>query len=104
MKSRQLFILAIALLALTKFVSGQGKLKIDPEQRYLLLSTMKTGTMQKELEDAAAQGFRIIASSSSCGQGEMVLFLDDPASNGLMIGRKATCPSATLVSFASSTS
>ncbi|MGH9835014.1 MAG: hypothetical protein ACRD9Y_18490 [Blastocatellia bacterium] len=75
-KLNQLFFLAVALPALTVLVSAQGKAKIDPEQRYLLLSTMKTSTMQKELDEAAAQGFRIIASSSSCGQSEMVLFLE----------------------------
>jgi hypothetical protein len=40
---------------------AQGKLKIDPENRYLLLSTVKTSTMQKELDEASGQGFRIIA-------------------------------------------
>jgi hypothetical protein len=76
MKAKQIVSAAILLLGLTSFVNAQSKLKIDPEQKYLLLSTMKTSTMQKELEAAAAQGFRIIASSSSCGQGEMVLFLE----------------------------
>ena len=44
---------------------GQGKLKIDPENRYLLLATVKTSTMQKELDEASAQGFRIISAASS---------------------------------------
>lgn len=55
---------------------AQSKLKIDPENRYLLLSTIKTSTMQKELDEASGQGFRIIAAASSCGQSEMVLFLE----------------------------
>ncbi len=55
---------------------AQSKLKIDPESNYLLLSTVKTSTMQKELDEASAQGFRIISSASSCGQSEMVLFLE----------------------------
>ncbi len=55
---------------------GQGKLKIDPESRYLLLATVKTSTMQKELDEASAQGFRIVSAASSCGQSEMVLFLE----------------------------
>ncbi len=56
--------------------AAQGRLKIDPENRYLLLSTVKTSTMQKELDEASAQGFRIISAASSCGQSEMVLFLE----------------------------
>jgi hypothetical protein len=55
---------------------GQGEQKIDPENRYLLLATVKTSTMQKELDEASAQGFRIISAASSCGQSEMVLFLE----------------------------
>jgi hypothetical protein len=78
-KKRALLLICWAFIA-AQFVGAQSKAqqkaKIDPEQRYLLLSTMKTSTMQKELEEAAAQGFRIVASSSSCGQGEMVLFLE----------------------------
>ncbi|MCI0561373.1 MAG: hypothetical protein MN733_23040, partial [Nitrososphaera sp.] len=34
--------------------------KIDPDQRYLLLATKKTSTMQKELDGVAAQGFRVV--------------------------------------------
>ena len=41
----------------------RGKLKIEPGQRYLLLATMKTSTMQKELDEAAAQGFRVVTGS-----------------------------------------
>jgi hypothetical protein len=37
---------------------------------------MKTSTMQKELDEASAQGFRIITAASSCNQSEMVLFLE----------------------------
>jgi hypothetical protein len=76
MKVKQIFVIAIWLTALTSLAVAQGKLKINPEDRYLLLSTIKTSTMQKELDEAAAQGFRVIASSSSCGQSEAVLFLE----------------------------
>jgi hypothetical protein len=40
-----------------------AKLKIEPDQRYLLLATVKTSTMQKELDEAAAQGFRVVTGS-----------------------------------------
>jgi hypothetical protein len=52
--------------------------KIESEQRYLLLATTKTSTMQKELDEAAAQGFRVVAGSPTSGS-EMVLFLERSA-------------------------
>jgi hypothetical protein len=74
---KAIYTLALPLLLLSAVSTGaQGKLKIDPENRYLLLSTVKTSTMQKELDEASAQGFRIISAASSCGQSEMVLFLE----------------------------
>ena len=48
---------------------------IGPNQRYLLLSTQRTATMQTELSDAAAQGFRVVAGSPTTGS-EMLLFLE----------------------------
>ena len=75
MKAIYLLVLPLILLAAVS-TAAQSKLKIDPESNYLLLSTIKTSTMQKELDEASAQGFRIIASASSCGQSEMVLFLE----------------------------
>jgi len=75
MKFISLFVLPLILLAAVS-TFAQSKLKIDPENRYLLLATVRTSTMQKELDDASAQGFRIVAAASSCDQSEMVLFLD----------------------------
>lgn len=75
MKAIYTLVLPLILFASVSTVA-QGKLKIDPENRYLLLSTMKTSTMQKELDEASAQGFRIITAASSCNQSEMVLFLE----------------------------
>ena len=74
---KALYTLVLPLILLTGvFTVAQNKLKIDPENRYLLLSTVKTSTMQKELDEASIQGFRIISAASSCGQSEMVLFLE----------------------------
>ena len=74
---RLIYPLVLPLILLTAVsADAQGKLKIDPESRYLLLSTVKTSTMQKELDEASAQGFRIISAASSCNQSEMVLFLE----------------------------
>ena len=74
---KAMYPLVLALMLLTAVsAAAQSKLKIDPESRYLLLSTVKTSTMQKELDEASAQGFRIISAASSCNQSEMVLFLE----------------------------
>lgn len=43
--------------------SKSAKLNVEPGQRYLLLSTLKTSTMQKELDEAAAEGFRVVTGS-----------------------------------------
>ncbi len=37
--------------------------ELDLTQRFLLLATQKTSTMQKELDEAASQGFRLIPST-----------------------------------------
>ena len=74
---KAMYPLVLPLILLTAVLTAaQSKLKIDPESRYLLLSTVKTSTMQKELDEASAQGFRIISAASSCNQSEMVLFLE----------------------------
>jgi hypothetical protein len=73
---KAIYTLVLPLILLTAVSTLAQKLKIDPENRYLLLSTVKTSTMQKELDEASAQGFRIISAASSCGQSEMVLFLE----------------------------
>src|SRR5215207_2806375 len=75
MKAIYTLVLPIILLTAAS-AFAQNKLKTDPENRYLLLSTVKTSTMQKELDEASGQGFRIISAASSCGQSEMVLFLE----------------------------
>ena len=50
----------------------------DLSQKYLLLATKKTSTMQKELNQAAAAGYRIIAGSRTSGT-EMALLLESVA-------------------------
>jgi hypothetical protein len=53
----------------------RGKLKIEPGQRYLMLSTQKTSTMQKELDEAAAHGFRV-AFGSPTSTTEMAVLME----------------------------
>lgn len=52
--------------------------ELDLSQKYLLLATKKTSTMQKELNQAAAAGYRIIAGSRTSGT-EMALLLESVA-------------------------
>ena len=74
MSVKNLTILSLLLSVLVPSASAQ-RLKIEPEQRYLLLATKKTSTMQKELNEAAAQGFRIAVGSPTSGT-EMALLLE----------------------------
>jgi hypothetical protein len=53
----------------------RAKLNIEPGQRYLLLATVKTSTMQKELDAAAAQGFRVVTGSPT-SMGEWAVLLE----------------------------
>ncbi len=75
---RSLGLLAVVLLLFNGIGFSQG-LKLEDDQRYLLLATKKTSTMQKELSEAAAMGFRVVAGSPTSGT-EMALFLERQAS------------------------
>ncbi len=48
---------------------------LDLEQRFLLLATKKTSTMQKELNEASSAGYRIVTGSPTSGS-EMALILE----------------------------
>ena len=74
MDMKKLAIFGFILLSFSPFVGGR-KLEIDPGQRYLLLATKKTSTMQKELDEAAKQGFVIRVGSHTSGS-EVVFFLE----------------------------
>jgi hypothetical protein len=69
--------LTIALLFLAPFLSATAR-DLDLSHKYLLLATKKTSTMQKELNQAAAAGYRIIAGSRTSGT-EMALLLESVA-------------------------
>ena len=43
------------------------------DDRYLLLATERTGTMQKEIDEAAARGFRVVTASPGDGDEYIVL-------------------------------
>jgi hypothetical protein len=65
-------LMAVCMLAGASFAVG---LEIAADQHYLLLATTKTSTMEKELSEAADQGFRVVACSTTSGA-EMVAFLE----------------------------
>lgn len=68
--------IVLALLLIAGSTSAED-LKIPPDQVYVLLSTTKTSTMEKELAQAASQGFRIVQAASS-GVGLLLLLERTP--------------------------
>jgi hypothetical protein len=78
MKTR-LFASLLPLLAVCALCVAQNSKTGD--QRYKLLATTKTSTMEKELNEAAAQGYRILVGSPTSGK-EMAIFLERAASPG----------------------
>ncbi len=66
----------ITLLLLFGIVGcfGQGKRADTETLQYKLLATTRTSTMQKEINETAAQGYRIVVGSPTSGA-EMALFL-----------------------------
>jgi len=53
-------------MCISPFASAQNS-QLDLTQRFLLLATTKTSTMQKELSQAAAAGYRVRAGSRTRG-------------------------------------
>ena len=71
--------LAVAIVLLGTLGSqAEAQLEVDPDQQYLLLATQRTGTMQDELDEAAALGFRVVRGAPTSGD-QIVLFLQRAA-------------------------
>lgn len=67
------FLIALITLAFgASFAAAQSSK--DETPKYKMLATTRTGTMQKELDQVAAQGYRILVGSPTSGT-EMALFL-----------------------------
>lgn len=62
--------LPIALLALSVAAAVEAQEAAD---KYLLLATERTQTMQREIDEAAAQGFRVVAASPTDGDEAIIL-------------------------------
>ena len=61
---------ACALLVLSAAAGAEAQ-----DDRYLLLATERTGTMQQEINEAAARGFRVVATSPK-ESGEVLVVLE----------------------------
>jgi hypothetical protein len=74
MKLMRMATLVMLLLTPALAASAQ-QTGTEPDAKYLLLATTKTGTMQKELDDTASKGYRVLVGSPTSGT-EMALFLE----------------------------
>ena len=77
MRRIKLITLITLIFAFTLTTQAQ-QLKIDRNQLYLFLATTTTTTMQKELDEASSQGFRVVLGSPTTA-GEMAIFLERSA-------------------------
>jgi hypothetical protein len=71
MRTVQLFLFLFILSALC---AAQDKKGDNENLQYKLLATTRTSTMQKEIDETSAQGYRIIVGAPTSGS-EMALFL-----------------------------
>ena len=65
--------IAIALLVLSAAAVAHEASAQEAPDKYLLLATERTRTMQREIDDAAAKGFRVVAASPADGDEAIVL-------------------------------
>ena len=71
---RVMLLIGAALALLGAPMQGAG----EAQPTYLLLATTQTSTMQKELDEASAQGYRVVTGSPTSGT-EMAVFLEKSA-------------------------
>ncbi|HMS41055.1 MAG TPA: hypothetical protein PKE69_12570 [Pyrinomonadaceae bacterium] len=57
---KKLLITLIFTIILSLSAFAQDKVQVDNDQSYLVLSTKKISTMEKELDEVAAKGFRVL--------------------------------------------
>jgi hypothetical protein len=77
MRMRQIATSGALAVLLASLALGQDS-NLDLSQRFLLLATTKTSTMQKELKAAAAAGYRILVGSRTSGA-EIALIMEKVA-------------------------
>ncbi len=64
---------ALGLLALSAVCTAQAP--AGDQQRFRLLATTRTSTMEKEVNEAAAEGYRVLVGSPTSGT-EMAVFME----------------------------
>ena len=96
MKYRLLLILVV-FAGTAIFGFGQNN-RGASDQRYKLLATTKTSTMQKELNKTSAEGYRVLAGSRT-SDSEMAVFLSKDGSVLSFGAMFRTPPPATDLSF-----
>ena len=74
-----MWILRTLTLAVVIMAASTGFAQDSDNLQYKLLATTRTGTMQKEINDTAAKGYRILVGSPTSGT-EMALFLSKDGS------------------------
>lgn len=72
---KKYFFALLLISALSAFVFAQDKVSIDEDQTFLVVSTKKISTMEKELDEVAAKGFRVLYGAPTT-QYDMALFLE----------------------------
>jgi hypothetical protein len=72
---RTIYAVTLGLFLNLTTVMSARQSDADANQRYLLLSTQRTATMEAELSEAATKGYRVVAGSPTTGS-EMLLFLE----------------------------
>ena len=75
MGSKHLVAIVTAAIVLVCSSVAWAQIEVEPDQRYLLLATSRTSTMQEELDEAAALGFRIVSGSPG-SLSEIAIFLE----------------------------
>lgn len=73
MRNNFIYLLALIILSCGGNVYAQSA-KETGDLKYKLLATIKTSTMQKEMDEVSAQGYRILVGSPTSGA-EMAVFL-----------------------------
>lgn len=73
MKNNYIYAFGLLIFCFCININAQSE-KDTTDQKYKLLATTKTSTMQKEMDEVSAQGYRILVGSPTSGA-EMAVFL-----------------------------
>jgi hypothetical protein len=71
---KKMALIALCAIVTSGMFAAAQDSAVDSSSEYLLLATNRAGTMQRELDDAAGRGFRVVAGLP--GEDELVLILE----------------------------